>query len=121
MRRRSTRCVCRAASIRVNCDSASQATLAVTCGNVFKARWRWGESNPRIRKSFSLVRTHCPRSEVFFDLPLTTFHGPWRPETRALAPFPRPHGGLFVIARPNAWSGDRGLDSGAAAGRRLTI
>ncbi len=27
--------------IRVNCDFDSKATLNVTCGNVFKTRWRW--------------------------------------------------------------------------------
>ena len=28
--------------IRVNCDSAAQATPPVNCGNASKQRWRWG-------------------------------------------------------------------------------
>lgn len=32
--------------IRVNCDSASQVTPSLTCGNASKSLWRWGESNP---------------------------------------------------------------------------
>ena len=32
--------------IRVNCNLQPQVTPSLTCGNVFKTRWRWGESNP---------------------------------------------------------------------------
>ena len=53
---------------RVNCGSASQVTPLVTCGNVFKTPWRWGESNPHApicvvagQMVFGLVRA-CFRS-----------------------------------------------------------